>query len=119
MHWTEISERRDDDIVILDLRGHLTLADEDKRLTPKIASLLDEGCRGLLLNLRHLGFIDSQGIGEIVGAYTRMARLGGRLVLCEASPRIRDVLQATNLDTVLETFETEEQAIGALHAVDP
>jgi anti-sigma B factor antagonist len=116
MHWTEISERRTGPIVIFDLRGHLTLSDEDKRLTPRIGALLEDGCRSLLLNLRHLGFVDSQGIGEIVGAYTRMTRLGGRLALCEASPRIRDVLQATNLDTVLEMFDTEGQAIAAMRA---
>ena len=114
MHWTEISERRaEGGVVILHLRGHLTLSEEDKRLIPAIAALLDDGCRSLLLNLGQLAFIDSQGIGEIVGAYTRMTRQGGALKLCEVSPRVREVLRATNLDALLEMFETEVEALQA------
>ena len=111
MHWIEISERRVHGVVILDLRGCLTLSEEDKRLMPRVAALLEDGCRSVLLNLRHLAFIDSPGIGEIVGAYTRATRLGARFALCEAAPRIREVLQATNLDAVLETFDTQEDAL--------
>jgi anti-sigma B factor antagonist len=116
MHWTEISDRRVHGVVILDLRGYLTLSEEDMKLMPRVSALIDEGCRSLLLNLRHLAFIDSPGIGEIVGAYTRATRRGSRFALCEASPRIREVLQATSLDGVLETFDTEAEAIAAMTA---
>ena len=114
MHWTEINERHVGKVVVLDLRGHLTLSEEDKRLMPCVTELLGEGHATFLLNLGHVSYIDSPGIGEIVGAFTRVARAGGRRTICEPSPRVRDVLEATNLDTVLQMFDTEQAAIDEL-----
>ena len=114
MHWTEIIERRIGDVLVLELKGYLTLSEEDRRLMPKVAELLLDGRRAFLLNLRHVSYIDSPGIGEIVGAYTRAARQGGTLRLCEVSPRIREVLRATTLDTILVVYDTEEEAVRAM-----
>ena len=111
MHWTELSERTVGDVMVLHLRGHLTLAEEHRRLMARIVTLLDEGTRRILLNLRDVSYIDSPGIGEIVGAYTRVTRMGGALMICEPSPRVREVLEATNLDTVLQAFDTETSAL--------
>ena len=58
MHWTEISQRRTGDVVVLDLRGVLTLSEEDRRLLPAIAAMLERGQRAFLLNLQHLSYID-------------------------------------------------------------
>lgn len=114
MHWTEIAERRAGKALVLDLKGHLTLAEEQLGLMRRIRALTDDGARTFVLNLRHLSYIDSSGIGEIVGAYTRVTRTGGTLRVCEASPRVTEVLQATNLDTVLELYEHEQEALAGI-----
>jgi len=111
MHWTEITPRFFGALVVLDLRGVLTLAEEDRRLLPAIAGMLERGSRAFLLNLQHVSYIDSQGIGEIIGAYTRVTRQGGTLKLCNVSPRVTEVLRATNLDGVLESFDDEARAL--------
>ena len=54
MHWTEITPRVLGAIVVLDLRGVLTLAEEDRRLLPAIAGMLQQGRRKFLLNLQHV-----------------------------------------------------------------
>jgi anti-sigma B factor antagonist len=114
MHWTEIVDRRSGNVVVLELRGYLTLADEELRLMRHVGTLLEEGHRRFAVNLRHVSYIDSTGIGEIVGAYTKATRVGGRLNLCEVSARVREVLEATTLDTVLAAFETEAEAVRQL-----
>jgi anti-sigma B factor antagonist len=111
MHWTEISQRLSGDVLVLNLRGVLTLAEEDRRLLPAITAMLARGQRAFLLNLQHLSYIDSPGIGEIVGAYTRVTREGGMLKLCNASPRVIEILRATNLDGILEMFDDETAAL--------
>jgi anti-sigma B factor antagonist len=118
MHWTEITQRLAGSIVVLDLRGVLTLSEEDRQLLPAIAELIERGRRAFLLNLQHLSYIDSPGIGEIVGAYTRVTRAGGTLKLCHASPRIAEVLRATNLDGVLEIFDDEASALRVMARTD-
>jgi anti-sigma B factor antagonist len=112
MHWTDISSRSVGDIIVLDLRGHMTLSDDDEpRLLREVRRLDRARQLNVLLNLQQVAYIDSTGIGEIVGAYTRVVRTGGMLKLCGVSPRIRELLQTTNLDTVIETFDTEDEAV--------
>ena len=111
MHWTDIRTRRRDGVLVVDLRGHLTLADEDRRLMPVIARLLDAGDRRFLLNLSQLAQIDSTGVGEMVGVFTRVRRLGGDVKLCEVAPRVQEILEATRLDTILENLGDELFAV--------
>ena len=111
MHWTEIAERVDGDVVILSLRGHFTLAEDDGLLFRRVGVLADDGHVRVILNLRQVAYVDSVGIGEIVRAYMRLVRAGGTLKLCEVAPRLVEVLQATNLDTVLGVYSSEEDAV--------
>jgi anti-sigma B factor antagonist len=112
VHWTEIADRRAGDVVILDVRGHLTLAEQEASLFRHVTQLMDDGERKFVLNLRHVSYIDSVGIGEIVRSYMHLTRHGGTLRLCNVGPRVREILEATHLDTVLELFAKEEDAVG-------
>jgi anti-sigma B factor antagonist len=114
MHWTEITDRIVDGVLVLDLRGFLTLADEERRLMNRVAELIDDGHTRFLLNLKHVSYIDSTGIGEIVGAFTKVRRRGGAMVISNVGPRVGEVLHATNLDTVLRLFAEEEDALRSL-----
>jgi anti-anti-sigma factor len=112
MHWTQISDRLVGDIVVLDVKGHMTLAEPESLLFDHVTRLVqEEGRRKFLVNLRHLAFIDSVGIGEIVRSYTHLAGLGGLLRLCEVGPRVREVLEITHLDTIIHMFASEEEAL--------
>ena len=65
----------------------------------------------MLLNLTHVSYVDSTGIGEIAGAYTRVVREGGRLTLAGVSPRIQELLDTTNLDTIIVSCPDEPAAL--------
>jgi anti-anti-sigma factor len=111
MHWTHIADRLADDIVVIDVKGHMTLAEPESLLFAHVARLARDGQRHFVVNLRHLAFIDSVGIGEIVRSYTHVASQGGALALAEVGPRVRDVLEVTHLDSIIRMFESEEAAI--------
>ncbi len=89
----------------------MTLSDEETSLFRYVCWLMEAGARRFVLNLRHVEFIDSVGIGEIVRCYMHLAQQGGSLKLCAVGPRIRDVLIATNLNTVIHMSETEVEAL--------
>jgi anti-sigma B factor antagonist len=112
MHWTEIAPRLAGSVVILDLKGQMTLSgDEPPHLLRRIRGVVEEGHRHVVLNLAHVSFVDSTGIGEIVGAYTRVVREGGMLKLCGVSPRIQELLDTTNLGSVIESYGNEADAV--------
>ena len=112
MHWTDIAQRRVGNVTVLDLKGQMTLSgEEEARLLRTIRQLEGNGQRLVLLNLAEVSYVDSTGIGEIVGAYTRVARTGGTLKLCGVSGRTQELLETTNIGTVIESFGNEREAL--------
>ena len=111
-----IEERSAGDVTLLDLKGKMTLGDGDELLKDKINSLANQGNRKLLLNLAEVPYIDSAGLGAIVGAYTTVTRQGGQLKLLNLTKRITDLLAITKLLTVFETYENEADAVRSFAA---
>jgi anti-anti-sigma factor len=70
----------------------------------------------ILLDLRGVPFIDSAGLGIVVRLLTRARAAHGDLKLCAVAPHIRDVLRSTKLNTILNAYETEVDAIVAFCA---
>jgi anti-sigma B factor antagonist len=118
MYWTQIDEREIGDVVILDLRGRITLSDESKPAADTVRRLLVDGRRKILLNLAHVPFIDSLGIGDIVRGFTATQRAGGTLKLCGVGGRIRSVLVAIHLSEVIGSFESEQEALDSFRRAD-
>ena len=107
----EIAERTVNDVMILDLRGKMTLGEGDELLKDKINSLLSQGKKKLLLNLEGVPYIDSAGLGEVVRTYTTVSRQGGSLKLLNLTKRIEDLLSITKLLTLFETYDSESEAV--------
>ena len=107
----QIEERNVGDVVVLDLKGKITLGEGDELLKDKVNSLVNQGRRKILLNFGEVPYVDSAGLGEIVRTYTTVSRQGGSLKLLSLTKRITDLLAITKLLTVFETFDTEGDAI--------
>ena len=112
----EIDERPTGEVMILDLKGKLTIGEGDELLKDKVSSLIQQGHRKLLLNLDGVPYVDSAGLGEIVRTYTTVSRQGGKLKLLNLTKRIEDLLSITKLLTVFETFESEQEAVQSFSA---
>ena len=112
-----ITERRVGGVTILALAGRLVLDEGDAPLRERIDALAREGRIDLVLNLHDISFIDSSGIGTIVGKFVSLRRRGGHLKLVCPSMRCRHVLEITHLLPVFQVFETDEAAVESFSAV--
>src|SRR6266699_5119944 len=112
----QIEERNVGDVVVLDLKGKITLGEGDELLKDKINSLVNQGHRKIVLNLADVPYIDSAGLGEIVRTYTTVSRQGGSMKLLNLTKRITDLLAITKLLTVFETFDSESDALRSFSA---
>ena len=108
-----IEERPTDGVMILDLKGKLTIGEDVELVKDKINSLIQQGEKKLLLNLAEVPYVDSAGLGEIVRTYTTVNRQGGDLKLLHLTKRIEDLLAITKLLTVFDTFDSEQEAISS------
>jgi anti-sigma B factor antagonist len=112
----QITERALGDVLVLDLKGKITLGEGDELLKDKVNSLVNQGHRKILLNLADVPYLDSAGLGEVVRAYTTVSRQGGNLKLLNLTKRITDLLAITKLLTVFETFDAEDEAVRSFSA---
>ena len=112
----QIEERKVSDVVMLDLKGKVTLGQGDELLKDKVNSLVNQGHRKIVLNLADVPYIDSSGLGEIVRTYTTVSRQGGSMKLLNLTKRVNDLLAITKLLTVFETYENEDDAVRSFAA---
>lgn len=103
------------DVTIVDLKGRITLGDGSGIIRETIKSLVAKGERNILVNLAEVNYIDSAGLGELVGAFATITSQGGIMKLVHAQKRVHDVLQITKLYTVFEAFTDEAVAVGSFH----
>lgn len=112
----QILERTAGDVLVLDVKGRITLGEGDELLKDKVNSLLNQGQKKIILNLAEVPYIDSAGLGKIVRTYTTVSRQGGNLKLLSLTKRIVDLLSITKLLTVFETFDSENEAVQSFSA---
>jgi len=111
-----IEERNVGDVVVIDMKGKITLGEGDELLKDKVNSLVNQGHKKIILNLADVPYIDSAGLGEVVRTYTTVSRQGGSLKLLNLTKRITDLLSITKLLTVFETFDSENDAVRSFSA---
>jgi anti-sigma B factor antagonist len=94
----------------LDLSGRLTIFEENFR--PKIAQLLKAGHSQLVLNMSNVTFIDSCGLAQLVSAYSLVKNSRGNIRVKDPSPRVREMLKITKLDSVFGIDWVQDRGVG-------
>ena len=105
----EISTRKEPVCTIVDLSGEVDIHGTP-RLKETLASLTKEGRPKLLVNLSKVTYIDSSGLGVLVGALKEATKEGGRLVLAGMTREVRTVFDLTRLAKFFEIYDDEATA---------
>lgn len=105
------TNRTADGVEIISLQGKITIGSGDTQLREVITNSVNAGQTNILLDLSGVTTIDSSGIGELVGSYTTVANRGGKLKLLHLPAKLNELLHVTQLITVFEVYENEQEAI--------
>ena len=100
-------------IASLDMRGKFIKGQGGCQLQMLVDKALSAGTTKILLNLTGVPIIDSMGIGEIVRAFKKAGEAGGLLKLVGVTDRVYGALKITQLLDLIESFDTEEEAIAS------
>jgi stage II sporulation protein AA (anti-sigma F factor antagonist) len=71
----------------------------------------------IILSLKDLNFMDSSGLGVILGRYKQINAKGGKMVVCDISPAVHRLFEMSGLFKILSIQENERQAISSLEVV--
>jgi anti-sigma B factor antagonist len=112
---SKASIRQVGDVAIVDLSGRITLGDGGV-VRETVKDMLKQGQRNILLNLGDVSYIDSAGLGELIGAYAKVTTQGGQIKLLNAQKKVDDLLQLTKLYTVFAAFTSETAAVRSFGA---
>lgn len=108
--------RQAGDVIIVDLSGRITLGDGSGTIRETVKDLLEKGRKSILLNMANVTYVDSAGLGELVGSFASVRNQNGQIKLLNAQKKVRDVLQITKLYTVFEIFDDEAAALRSYQA---
>lgn len=98
---------------VVDLKGRIVFGDEVSTLRDKVKKIITEQHRAVVLNLREVTYIDSGGIGCLVGLYTSAHQAGLELRLACPNDKVAHVLKITKLMPVLGAYPDETSALCA------
>ena len=108
-----IEQRDVEGIIILDLKGPLTLGHGDLELRDRLPALHQSGQVNIILNLRDVSDIDSTGLGTLVFGLARLRKAGGRLALVNLNRSHLELFLLTRLAIAFEFFEDEQDAVNS------
>ena len=101
-----------DGIEVIDVQGEIDIYTAP-RLRELLIDLVSKGNYQLVVNLEKVGFLDSTGLGVLVGGLRRVRAHDGSLDLVCTQERILKILKITGLTQVFGIYETVDQAIAA------
>jgi anti-sigma B factor antagonist len=98
------------DIVVLEIKGKITLGGESKQLEWALEKLVGEGRKKVIFDLAGVTNIDSTGIGIVVMSAGKMKKAGGELRVAGATAHVEEVLKMTNVDQIVVLHPTAAAA---------
>lgn len=115
----KLTTRTSDGVKVIDCAGRIVFGDEATQLRDIVKKDLAEKNNRIVLNLADVVYIDSGGIGTMVGLFTSARNAGGDIKLANLTKRVGDLLQITKLITVFESYDDVSKAVSAFTKSHP
>lgn len=105
--------KREPGVTVVEVNGRITIGRESGQIDSAIIKALDEGSRKLVVDLTHVTFIDSTGIGIIAYCFGKASKAGAELHVAGASGKVMEVFQITHIDQVIRFFPDIDSACAS------
>lgn len=103
-----------EDVLCIRLEGELDHHTADQLRNKAAKEIEEKKTRYLVFNLEKLSFMDSSGIGVILGRYKQIQQLKGEVIVCSLPPSIQRLFEMSGLLKIIRLEQTEEKALERL-----
>jgi len=118
-----IEQRTVGNVIVLSIVGDITAyGAEATRVADTVRSALQQGHDRIVLDMGHVRYVDSSGLGELVQAVSAVRNRGGTIKLLNVTKRLKELLEVTRLLTVFDGFNEDscsDQEAAALASLEP
>ena len=109
----EITQSEINGVCLLVLSGRLVLGEESGGIRSTINYLLSSGVTKIVINLEHVNYVDSAGLGALIESHRNTKTRGGQLKLTNLGPNLKRALEFASLLTIFDTCPTEAAAVAS------
>jgi anti-sigma B factor antagonist len=107
-----VDKRTLEGFTLLSVEGVIKLGESAQFFAQTLERTLAHDQGHVIIDFSKINFIDSTGIGELVGYLGRFRNSKREMILVNPSTRIRKLLQIAQLDTLFPTYDTVEAAVA-------
>jgi len=107
----KIGVKNYDDVYVLTLKGKLMGGPETTAVHDKVKELIEEDKKRIVLDLSKVKWMNSSGLGVIMGCFTSLKNADGELKICGASEKVKSLFMITKLVTLFESYKNVKEAV--------
>ena len=101
--------------VVVELKGNVMGGPDSEKFSKLLHDLLDEGKKNIVVDLGHVKFMNSSGLGMLISGFTTIKNGGGSLKLANATEKINSLLVITKLITIFENYNSVDEAVKSFN----
>ncbi|MDY0405651.1 anti-sigma F factor antagonist [Virgibacillus sp. 179-BFC.A HS] len=102
------------DVLVVRLDGELDHHESEKLRKDWKEMLESKPVKNVILNLESVTFMDSSGLGVVLGRYKEVLQLGGEMVVCSISPAVKRLFEMSGMFKIIRLEENEQYALRTL-----
>ena len=99
--------------VIIEFKGKIMGGPDVENFRNDLHQLIEDGKKEVVVDLGKVSFMNSSGLGLLIGGLTTMKNAGGDLKICRADKKIESLLVVTQLISVFDHYRTLDEAVEA------
>ncbi|PYQ28486.1 MAG: hypothetical protein DMF57_17440 [Acidobacteria bacterium] len=108
-----VEKKHTENFTVLYVEGLIKLGESAEFFSSALENVLKNESTNVIVDFTKIDYIDSTGIGELVGYLGKFTTQNRKLILVNPSERIKKLLKLAKLDAVFKIYGTEEEAIAA------
>jgi anti-sigma B factor antagonist len=113
------TQTREPGIVIVSITGRIAIGVAKGQIEEAVVGALKDGVRKIVIDLAHVSYIDSAGVGIIAFCFGKASEVGAQLAVAAADGRVIDIFRVTRVDQVVTFFPDVDSACAGLSAKVP
>jgi anti-sigma B factor antagonist len=100
-----------DDVMVLELSGKIMGGPSHDEFKAEIKEIIEGGFNKVVLDLNHVPWINSTGLGILISGYHSVKAADGIMKVCSVKERVLSIFYISQLEKIFDVYETREDAL--------